>query len=68
MENYCVICGEIIPEGIMVCPVCEIKYGIRKDESTEMRILLESSSMTLEDKNGRTDKNSRRKINAADSR
>jgi len=21
--DKCVICGEIIPEGIMVCPVCE---------------------------------------------
>lgn len=56
MENYCVICGEIIPEGIMVCPVCEIKYGIRKDESTEMRILLESSSVTVEGKNEQADK------------
>ena len=56
MENYCVICGEIIPEGIMVCPVCEIKYGIRKDETTEMRILLESSSVTFEGKNEQADK------------
>jgi len=56
MENYCVICGEIIPEGIMVCPVCEIKYGIRKVESTEMRILLESSSVTVEAKNEQADK------------
>lgn len=22
MENRCVICGEIIPEGFMVCPSC----------------------------------------------
>lgn len=23
MENRCVCCGEIIPEGRMVCPMCE---------------------------------------------
>lgn len=23
MENRCVCCGEIIPEGRMVCPNCE---------------------------------------------
>ena len=23
MENICVICGEIIPEGRQVCPNCE---------------------------------------------
>ena len=21
--NFCVICGEIIPEGLMACPLCE---------------------------------------------
>lgn len=25
MENYCVCCGEIVPEGRMVCPLCEAK-------------------------------------------
>ncbi len=25
MENYCVVCGTIIPEGRMVCPICEEK-------------------------------------------
>lgn len=23
MEDRCVMCGEIIPEGRMVCPACE---------------------------------------------
>jgi hypothetical protein len=23
MENYCVMCGEIIPEGRLICPNCE---------------------------------------------
>lgn len=28
MENYCVCCGEVIPEGRMVCPLCE--YALTK--------------------------------------
>ena len=24
MENRCVCCGAIIPEGRMVCPICEM--------------------------------------------
>ena len=27
MEDRCVICGESIPEGRQVCPLCEKKYG-----------------------------------------
>lgn len=27
MEDHYVMCGEIIPEGRQVCPVCEKKYG-----------------------------------------
>lgn len=23
MENRCVCCGSVIPEGRMVCPICE---------------------------------------------
>lgn len=25
MDNLCVCCGAIIPEGRMVCPICEMK-------------------------------------------
>ena len=25
MENRCVCCGVIIPEGRMVCPICEME-------------------------------------------
>lgn len=41
MEERCVCCGEIIPEGRMVCPICEGKCagkdgcsdaGVRKKE------------------------------------
>ena len=31
MEEHCVICGEIIPEGRQVCPLCEKKYGGKDD-------------------------------------
>lgn len=27
MNNYCVICGIIIPEGRQVCPNCEDRYA-----------------------------------------
>ena len=57
MEDYCVNCGAIVPEGLQVCPICERKYGIRKNESTEMNILLESSCSSaqrfLEKNNGK---------------
>ena len=23
MDNFCVCCGAVIPEGRMVCPICE---------------------------------------------
>ena len=31
MEERCVICGESIPEGRQVCPLCEKKYGGKDD-------------------------------------
>lgn len=30
MENRCVCCGEIIPEGRMVCPNCENREETRE--------------------------------------
>lgn len=33
-ENRCVSCGEIIPEGTQVCPVCMAK-ALRKQERQE---------------------------------
>ena len=41
MENRCVCCGAIVPEGRMVCPICEMdaddgavtgRQGIRRDK------------------------------------
>ena len=27
-DNRCVICGEVIPEGFLVCPICANKQAI----------------------------------------
>ena len=27
MDNLCVICGSVIPEGRQVCPICEKQQG-----------------------------------------
>lgn len=32
MENRCVCCGEIIPEGRQVCPSCESNAGIEEED------------------------------------
>ena len=29
MDNRCICCGEIIPEGRMVCPNCEAEWEER---------------------------------------
>ena len=31
-ENRCICCGEIIPEGLQVCPACARKSGQKKPE------------------------------------
>lgn len=31
MEDRCVCCGEIIPEGRMVCPNCEVASKARRE-------------------------------------
>ena len=30
-ENRCIACGELIPEGRMICPTCESKALDEKD-------------------------------------
>lgn len=35
MEDRCVICGEVIPEGTEVCPRCYQKWLPRNDSDTE---------------------------------
>ena len=33
MEDTCVICGRVIPEGRQVCPACEQKQNETEDNS-----------------------------------
>lgn len=38
MSEYCVCCGEEIPEGRMVCPICEAEVFSKErptDQSSE---------------------------------
>lgn len=37
--EHCVFCGAIIPEGIMVCPVCEGKYHKKKTNADDIRAM-----------------------------
>ena len=34
MEDRCIVCGEVIPEGRQVCPGCEFKH--RRNESLKV--------------------------------
>ena len=45
MDNRCVCCGEIIPEGRMVCPNCEAESELTK-ESLEGKEFEEIASTT----------------------
>lgn len=41
-ENKCVICSEVIPEGRMVCPICEINmdndaYNLKRSREINMK-------------------------------
>lgn len=63
-DNRCVVCGEIIPEGRQVCPLCEKKtdrkYWLRVTEIQNKQtlkglksygqILEENTSMTVLDR------------------
>lgn len=36
-NNYCVICGEIIPEGNQVCKICYERYSNPQYKTVEKR-------------------------------
>ena len=48
MENFCVMCGDIIPEGRTVCPNCE-------NTIFKMGALLQSKNAPKEDIDGAYD-------------
>lgn len=59
MENRCVCCGSIIPEGRQVCKECEVKAGMNgegyKDPTAEQAlwgVRKEERVRTLEEKYG----------------
>lgn len=35
-EERCLLCGEVIPEGMQVCTACMNKYDIEATEAAEM--------------------------------
>ena len=37
MEKRCVCCGDIIPEGRMVCWACENRQGVRPERTNDMK-------------------------------
>ncbi len=43
MDNTCVVCGAVIPEGRQVCPVCEQNHCGLLDDRTAMAQLLRQS-------------------------
>lgn len=43
MEDRCIMCGCIIPEGRMVCPVCSGEVEERNRETEELEKILFSS-------------------------
>lgn len=49
-ENRCVMCGDIIPEGIQVCPLCAYEVMIepnnkKKEETSATRIISKVSNV-----------------------
>lgn len=57
MVDRCVCCGEIVPEGRMVCMNCDVREGngTRKYKSPNgyVGVLYGKSSMKIHDPNGR---------------
>lgn len=39
MEDRCICCGEVIPEGRMICPICEVKVLEKKSEEEKKKHL-----------------------------
>ena len=39
MENRCIVCGAIIPEGRQICPNCENGYTPKQERNEELNEL-----------------------------
>ncbi|CDE73066.1 unknown [Acidaminococcus sp. CAG:917] len=44
MEDRCVCCGALIPEGKMVCPICSKNVGIGQDAQKPNKTVLENKT------------------------
>lgn len=53
--EFCVCCGEIIPEGRQVCPDCEQKAAQNKDAIKFFRVQLNRSKINLKGAQDRGD-------------
>ena len=38
-DNFCVMCGEIVPEGLQVCPKCSAKADVKEVYSRKICIV-----------------------------
>lgn len=48
MEDRCVCCGALIPEGKMVCPICSKNVGIGQDAQKPNKTVLENKTKGVE--------------------
>lgn len=62
-ENRCLLCGEIVPEGMQVCTNCMKKYDIEATEAAEMAAELRDVADVLKITEG-TDGNIRKSMQA----
>lgn len=46
--DFCVCCGEMIPEGRQVCPECEQKYSRNKDAIKFFKTQIKRSRINLQ--------------------
>ena len=46
--DFCVCCGEMIPEGRQVCPECEQKYSQSKDAIKFFKTQIKRSRINLQ--------------------
>ena len=47
MEDNCIVCGEIVPEGVMVCTNCEKRYSEFEDTSQILKADKGKPNLTL---------------------
>ena len=56
MDNTCVFCGAVIPEGRQVCPVCERTYrvhcGLPVEQQAMDQLLRQSAPKEMPDDHG----------------